>query len=73
MENVSNFAVSIVPADDLAPCGARASVGTVMTKVGSLIYSGPALEGLSVVGQLALWISTGSVVFKQIRTICTIF
>ena len=35
-KNMSNFVVSTVPADDLAPTGARASAGTVMTKFRSL-------------------------------------
>ena len=41
-----NFAVSTVPADGLAPPGARASAGTVMTKFVPHIYSRLALEGL---------------------------
>ena len=33
-----NFTVNIVSADALAPLGARASAGTVMTKPGSCVY-----------------------------------
>ena len=40
-----NFVVGIVPADGLVPIGARASAGTVMTKLGS--HTGPALGGKS--------------------------
>ena len=32
IENMSNFAVSIVPADDLAPFGAKPFACTVVTK-----------------------------------------
>ena len=39
------FVVISVPADGLAPFGARTSAGTVMTKFGLIIYMGPALEG----------------------------
>ena len=35
-ENLFIFSVSTVPADGLAPLGARTSAGTVMTKFGSL-------------------------------------
>ena len=34
-----------MPADDLAPPGARSSAGTVMTKCRSCMYMEPALEG----------------------------
>ena len=37
-ENVSNCPVIIVPADGLAPLGARPSAGTVMTNAGSCMY-----------------------------------
>ena len=37
-ENMSNFIVSIVPADGLAPLGARSSAGTVMTKLKLGVY-----------------------------------
>ena len=40
-----NFIVIIVPADALAPSGARASADTVMTMFVSHVYTGPALEG----------------------------
>ena len=47
---IANFAISTVPADGLAPWGARTSVGTVMTKFGShlslYIHIGLALQGL---------------------------
>ena len=33
--NISKFVVSAVPADGLAPLGARPSAGTVMSKYGS--------------------------------------
>ena len=33
IENMCNFVVGIVSADDLAPIGARASAGNVMTKL----------------------------------------
>ena len=42
-----NVVVSIVPADGLAPLGARPSAGTVMTSFMSHIYVGPALGGLT--------------------------
>ena len=45
-ENMSNFVI-IVPADGLAPLGARASAGTMMTKSGSHIYTWPAPQGLT--------------------------
>ena len=38
-----NFIVNTVPADGLAPLGARPSAGTVMTKSRSHTYTGPAL------------------------------
>ena len=41
------FSVSTVPADDLAPLGARAFAGAVMTQFGSWVYKGLALQGLS--------------------------
>ena len=44
-EHVSDSAVITVPADGLAPLGARASAGTVTTKPGSCISPGPAREG----------------------------
>ena len=37
-ENMSYFIVSTVPADGLAPLGARPSAGTVMTKLKSGVY-----------------------------------
>ena len=36
-ENMSNFVASAVPADGLAPLGARTSAGIVMTKFESRI------------------------------------
>ena len=42
---MSNIAVNIVPADGLAASGARASAGTVMTKIMPLSYSGSSLKG----------------------------
>ena len=39
--------VSIVPADGLAPLGARSSAGAVMTNFRYNIGMGPALEGLT--------------------------
>ena len=42
LENMFNFAVSIVPADGL---GTRTSVRTAMTKFRSHVYMGPAFEG----------------------------
>ena len=42
-----NFIVNTVPADGLAPLGARPSAGTVMTKSRSHTYTGPALKGLA--------------------------
>ena len=48
IENVCNFEVSNVPADGLAPLGARTSAGTLMSKFGSHIHLEPALEGLNV-------------------------
>ena len=36
---MSNFSVSAVPADGLAPLGARASAGAVMTKYGTFVYT----------------------------------
>ena len=39
--------ISTVPADDIAPLGAMASAGTVMTWFASLIYVGPALESFN--------------------------
>ena len=44
--NISNFAISTVPADGPAPLGARSSAGTVMTKFGSCISTAAALEWL---------------------------
>ena len=38
-ENMPNFVVITVPADALAPAGARASAGIVMTKLGSHMYT----------------------------------
>ena len=40
------FSVSPVPADGLAPLGARLSADTVMTKFASSINNGPVLNGL---------------------------
>ena len=37
--NMSEFVVSTVPADGLAPLGARPSAGTVMTNIRSYIYT----------------------------------
>ena len=42
-----NLEVSTVPADGLAPVGARPSAGSVMTTFRAQIYTGPALEELS--------------------------
>ena len=39
------FLISAVPADDLAPLGARSSAGTVMTNLVARTYTGPALKG----------------------------
>ena len=39
-ENMSNFSISTVPADALAPFGARASAGTVMVWVPFINRSG---------------------------------
>ena len=38
-ENTSNFPVSPVPTDGLAPLGAGTFVGKVMTKFGSCVYT----------------------------------
>ena len=46
-ENMPNFVVITVPADALAPVGARASAGIVMTKLGSLMYKVLALKELT--------------------------
>ena len=57
-ENVSNYTVSSVPADELAPLGAKASAGTMMTKFGFHIFMGPAMESWCVVKPLSpqdLW------------------
>ena len=43
-QNMSNSAVSINPADGLAPLGARASTGTVITTCGSRIGVPPGLK-----------------------------
>ena len=40
-----NYIVITVSADGLASSGAKAFVGTVMDKLGSLVYKGAALEG----------------------------
>ena len=48
--NMPNFVFSTGPADALAPFGARASAGAVMTKTRSCIYPTQALEGLTGVG-----------------------
>ena len=45
-ENVSSFSVISVPADVLAPLGARTSAGTVMSKLGSSVYTWVVLNGL---------------------------
>ena len=45
-ENISNFVVSIVPADALAPYGARASAVTVLIMFALWMNTGPALGGL---------------------------
>ena len=37
-ENIYNFVVTTVPADGLAPLGARASAGTVMINFRSRLY-----------------------------------
>ena len=42
-----SFVVCTVPADGLAPSGARPSAGIVTTMYGSLIYMGLALEGFN--------------------------
>ena len=42
-----NLIVSTVPADVLAPLGARPSAGTVLTKFGSSKFTGLELEGLT--------------------------
>ena len=42
---MSNFPVSIMPADGLVPLGARTSAGMVMTKLG--LCTGLALKGLT--------------------------
>ena len=44
---MSTFVVSTVPADGLAPSGARLSAGTVMSKPGSQIYMELALKELT--------------------------
>ena len=44
-ENISNWVVSTVPVDGLAPLGARPSAGTVLTKYGSNTHMVPALQG----------------------------
>ena len=59
-ENISNFSVSPVPADGLAPLGAGASAGTAMTEFGSRICMGPALKGLSVLSLGDRWHSSQS-------------
>ena len=43
-ENVQNL-VRTVPADGLAPLGARPSAGTVLTKFGYRVYTEPAFQG----------------------------
>ena len=43
-EILSNYVIMTVPADGLAPLGARPSADTVMTKFSSCIYTGPALQ-----------------------------
>ena len=50
----SNFIVITVPADGLAPNGARPSAVTVMTRFGSRIYMGLALEGLDLFTVMAI-------------------
>ena len=45
-ENVSNFIAITVPADGLAPNGARPSAGTVITKFVSLMNMGVVLAEL---------------------------
>ena len=49
-KSMSNFVGCTAPADGLAPSGARASAGTVMTRFGSLIHMGPTLEGITHLG-----------------------
>ena len=46
-EHMSDFVISAVTADGLAPLVARTSTGTVMTNVGSSIHTGPALGRLT--------------------------
>ena len=45
-ENMSNTVVNTVPADGLAPSGARASADIVETNFGSRTYTGQALDEL---------------------------
>ena len=43
-DNMSNFVITTVPADGLAPLDARSYAGTVMTKFWSRIYTEPVFE-----------------------------
>ena len=43
---MKNWEGDAVPADGLAPLGARPSAGTAMTKFGLYVYTRPILEGL---------------------------
>ena len=45
-EDISSFPVSTVPADGLAPSGARPSAGTMLVKFGSRTFTYTALKGL---------------------------
>ena len=51
-ENRGNLAISIMPADGLAPFSAWSSAGTVMTKFWSCIYIRPARNRLTHWGRL---------------------
>ena len=44
-ENISDFAGMVVPDDGLAPSGARACAGTVMTKFGSVYMQERLVKG----------------------------
>ena len=51
---MSNFIISAVPADGLALLDARTSVGTVMTKFKSFIYTGLTMAWLTSLQEMLL-------------------
>ena len=74
---MSNFVVSIVFADGLAPLGARPSAAKMMTKFESQLYTGPVLKELiyltwltsskwKLFGQVVIFLSIWTIISKGV-------